>query len=287
MTNEPGRRLKLPSFTDHCAVSGLNIEVSRYLLSSVSTPDVVEQAFERGINFFLLGADLHWPKYEATRIGLQRLLQRTSLRDEVVIAAISHMHQRNAAAVAFREVLDAVPQLGRLDMLVMGGAEERNFLPRLQEYRAYAKDEWMGAHLTGACFDDFQTAAIAIDARTIDIAFATFYAGRPGIRPRMLPERRREQAPPLYAFGSAHSYRTADELRDAGLPTTKWYPTRADYLRYALTWQAFDGVVCSSISNEGLEELADAIEKGPLDDEELAYLVDLDDLVNQRAQLVE
>ncbi len=56
----------LPRLTDR-VVLGDSLLVSPICLGAVARPDVVLAAWEAGINFFFLTADMHWPMYEPLR----------------------------------------------------------------------------------------------------------------------------------------------------------------------------------------------------------------------------
>ena len=88
----------------------------------------VPAAFDAGINFFLLTADMHWPVYEPTRRGLADLLRRGGgIRDDIVVAAVSYVAQPEFCHLPFREVLDAIPALGRLDVTLAGAVGAHDF----------------------------------------------------------------------------------------------------------------------------------------------------------------
>ena len=90
-----------------------------------------------------------------------------------------------------------------------------------------------------------------------------------------------------HVLGAALPYKTDAELDRIGLPQDNWRPSWTNYYRYALTWNAIDGVILGRTSAEDIDDLTAEIERGPLTDEELDYLDDLDDLVNGRARLDE
>src|SRR5262245_41219293 len=113
------RRMTLPRPGDHIALADLS--VSPFCIGMVEQPDTIDRAFDAGINFFFVSTDLHWPRYDAARAGLARLLDRVS-RDHIVVAAVCYVTQPEFCREPFRELLSAVPGLGTLDVLVAGGA---------------------------------------------------------------------------------------------------------------------------------------------------------------------
>ena len=70
-------RTQLPRFSDRLALGKRGLAVSPFCLGLVEDPATISAAFDAGINFFFLTADMHWPLYEASRRGL-----RSSARDQ-------------------------------------------------------------------------------------------------------------------------------------------------------------------------------------------------------------
>lgn len=74
--------------------------------------DTACAAFDAGINFFFLSADLHWPYYESARRGLEKLLARgKTIREQIVIAVASYITQPGFCAASLSEILGAVSGL--------------------------------------------------------------------------------------------------------------------------------------------------------------------------------
>src|SRR5688572_28146132 len=102
-------RTELPKLTDRLPL-GTELQVSPFCLGAVDDPSVVPAAFEAGINFFFITADMHWPLYEPVRRGLRDLLQsKPSARDEIVVGVVSYVTQPEFCWVPFEEVLAEIP----------------------------------------------------------------------------------------------------------------------------------------------------------------------------------
>ena len=65
----PVARAHLPRFTDRLALGGQGLAVSPFCVGMVALPETIGAAFDAGINFFFVSADMHWPLYEATRVS--------------------------------------------------------------------------------------------------------------------------------------------------------------------------------------------------------------------------
>src|SRR5262249_12510537 len=112
----------LPQLTARLPL-GAGLRVSPFCLGMTDDPNVIPAAFDAGINFFFVTADMHWPIYEATRRGLQMLFARGGgVRDDVVVGAVSYVTQPVFCHAPFAEVIDAIPGLGHLDLTIIGGA---------------------------------------------------------------------------------------------------------------------------------------------------------------------
>ncbi len=190
-------------------------------------------------------------------------------------------------AAAFRETLASVPELGRLDVLIAGGAEPEQFVRRIRDVRSLLEKGHTAARAAGTLFSDEDIARMSIDACAVSLAMTHFHAGRRARASSLLTRTHSSHLPPLYAAACTHAHHPEDVWQRAGLPGDHWRPTWTDYVRYTLTFAAFDGVMLEGLTPETLNQLKDDIEAGPLDEEELDYLDDLDDLANGRARLAE
>src|SRR6185369_15946426 len=109
-----------------------------FCLGMTKSPETISAAFDAGINFFFISADMHWPLYEHTRQGLAELLARgSSVRDGIVVAGVCYPTQPEFCTVPFHELIAAVPGLNRLDVLLAGGAYGGEFERRWPIYRQH------------------------------------------------------------------------------------------------------------------------------------------------------
>src|SRR5215470_7901783 len=106
-------RTILPKLRDRIRLG--TTEVGPFCLGMVSSPKMISAAFDAGINFFFLTADMHWPYYEQNRIGLKMLFERgESIRDEVVVGVASYVTQPEFTVYPFLEVIEAIPALKKI-----------------------------------------------------------------------------------------------------------------------------------------------------------------------------
>jgi hypothetical protein len=87
------------------------------------------------------------------------------------------------------------------------------------------------------------------------------------------------------------NFKSVDRIAESeyvalGLSPDHWRPLATDHYRFALSWPELDGLLCSLLRPSHVGALVDALDSGPLTDEEQTYMVDLADLRNGRAALV-
>ena len=239
---------------------------------------MVHAAFDAGINFFFLTADMHWPLYEPVRSGLTDLIRRgRGMRDDIVVAACCYVTQPEFCYTPFEEVLEAVPGLKRIDVLVAGGAYADELGRRLPVFLEHRDQGFVGTGAVGASFHDIVAARRSIIAEETDVAFVRYNPGHRGAAIDLFPYLSRPRGTVVYNFNSTHGHVNEWQWRSLGLEDY-WQPGITDYYRFALSEPQLDGILCAPESEPELGALIDALEKGPLthgEREHLAHLADL------------
>lgn len=280
------RRRTLPSPSDRLTLGRAGLRVSPFCLGQVEKPAAVLAAFDAGINFFFVTADMHWPLYEGIRQGLAQLFRRRrGIRDEVVVAAVAYATQPEFSWMPFGEVVDAVPGLKRVDVTVAGGAYGYELPRRLPQYRDHRRFRYAGARAIGVSFHDRIAAREAVSASSVDIALARYNSGHPGARRDLFPHLPLRHRTLLYGFTSTGGFVPRARFRELGLASTYWFPSFGEHYRFALTPPQVSGILCAPSTPREVEALCRAVEKGPLDAEEEKYLVDLTSLDRGQAEL--
>jgi hypothetical protein len=291
---DPNMKRKPPApsaraFTDRLELAG-GLKVSPVCLGRVGRPGLISEAYDAGINFFFLSADMHWPLYQASRRGLRDLLRRgRGVRDRVVVAVVSYVGQPEFCHVPFLEVVDAVPGLGAIDVTVVGGVYAPDFLVRLAQYRKHRLPDGGPHHLPGvkgtaATFHDRVTALAAVNHRLVDLAFCRYNADHPGAEEDLFPHLGRARGTLLFNFNSTRGYVGQTRWKGLALPGNQWRPAITDYYRFALRQPRIDGLLCGLESRRELEALGAALAAGGVTDEEAAYMRDLADLAAGRRE---
>lgn len=281
-------RTELPKLTDRLPLGTSGLQVSPFCCGMTFDEKVVPAAFEAGMNFFFLSADMHWPMYEAIRKGLDDLLRgHPSRRDEIVVACTCYVTQPEFNFAPFQEVLDAVPSLGRIDITVAGGSYAPEILSRVEIYKLHKVLSHCGARAIGASFHDRKVAKELLDQGVLDIQFVRYNPVHPGAQKDIFPYAKPhpERSTLLFNFKSTESYVDDEEhLKEMGVEEDNWRPHITDYYRFALTAPALDGILCGMPDANGIKDLVDALAKGPLDEEDHQYLLDLGVLEKRRRE---
>ena len=265
----------LPKATDRLPLGRSGLRVSPLCLGMTVSPDTVIEAYEQGINFFFVTADLHWPLYDGLRKGLKKLLEgNRARRDEVVVAVVSYLDNPLFGALQFHEVIAELPGLDRVDVLVAGAvASESSFYSRLDSMAAARRNRHNGARAIGASFHQ-RTLALAGDYYDLlDVSFIRYNAAHPGARRDLFPFVRPARTCPVFNFKSVMARVTDEQFAALGLPAGYWLPAAEDYYRFVLTRSEIDGVLCSPQSPQEVKGMVRALERGGISAAEEEYMI--------------
>lgn len=278
-------RTRLPRFTDRYRLAETGLEVSPFCLGIVNSEDTICDAFDSGINFFFVSTDLHWPAYHAVRRGLEKLFDRTrGMRERVVVAAASYVTQPWFFAGAMHELVAAVRGLKTIDVATMGGVYPWHFTRRLNEYVESRSRGDLGVKAIAASFHDRNTALFAMNRDLVNLSLVRYNPSHPGARKDLFPYLTPTPSL-LFNFKSTAGYLEPAKYAELGLDQSFWLPKITDYYRFALTRPEIAGLLCSPAGPREIEELAEALEEGPLNEEEENHLTCLAALGEGRAEL--
>jgi hypothetical protein len=277
-------RTVLPKLTDRLLLKGrVDLSVSPFCLGATQDQRTIPAAFDAGINFFFVTADMHWPYYEATRRGLAELLARGSgIRDRIVVAVVSYVTQPEFCFGPFREVIDEIPALAHIDVTVAGGSYRKDFAVRAAQYAHHAH---VGARAFGTSFHDRRMALEAVKKRLTDIAFIRYNPLHRGAEKDIFPHLPQRRRTLLYNFTNTYGYVPPEDYERLGLSAEHWRPKVTDYYRFVLAQRGIDGILCAPPNPAAVEGLSRALEEGPLTEEERIYISDLADLSSGAARL--
>lgn len=269
-------RLVLPRATDRLVLGVSGLTVSPLCLGMTADPRVVSAAFDAGVNFFFVSADLHWPLYEGLRRGLRDLFARGGgVRDEVVVGVVSYLEQPMFQHLQVHEVLSVVPGLDRVDVLIAGAIPHgRSLGLRLGALRQARARGHCGARAVGASFHDRATAVASVHAAQLDLHYVRYNTAHPGAKDDLFPFVPADRSSLIFNFKSLLSVVTPERFRQFGL-RDHWLPSPTDYYRFVLSHPALDGVLCSPMAVRELEALVACLHARPLDQAEVDYMIRL------------
>lgn len=278
-------RAALPGPAHRHRLSREDLRVSPLCIGMVIDPAVIPAAFEAGINFFFITADMHWPLYEATRRGLTDLFRRGGgVRDEVVVAVVCYVTQPELCLEPFAEVLEAVPGLQRIDLAVAGGAYAHEICNRLTVYdKCHRAQSFLGCRAIGVSFHDREAARLATHHNLVDISYIRYNAAHPGARRDLLPYIPADRATLVYNFKSVMGWVDPVYFPQLDFADQYWKPKVTDHYRFILTRPEIDGILCAPTRVHMIRELADALAQGPLDEAEEAFLIELAQAASEKA----
>jgi hypothetical protein len=216
----------------------------------------------------------------------QLLARGHGVRDQIVVAAVCYPTQPEFCSMPFEELLEAIPGLDRLDVLIAGGAYAGEFAARLPVYQQHRRTGFAGCRAIGATFHDRQAARRALVENSVDIAFVRYNPGHAGARRDLFPHLGQPVSTLLFGFKSTFGYVRPEQMTAMGLPgEVYWQPEITDHYRFALSRPELDGLLIAPGTPKELHALAEALEKGPLDEEEQTYLMHAARVAQGRARV--
>jgi hypothetical protein len=275
-------RAELPR-PDHRLAIGNRLDVSPFCLGMVDDSDAVLAAYDAGINFFFVTADMHWPVYGPLREGLAKLLARGGdIRSRIVIAGASYIVFPEFSEAPYEELIESIPGVGTLDVLVAGGMYTQDLERRIPTLQRHREQRFLGARAIAATFHDRPALVPFARDGTLDLCFVRFNAAFLGARTEVFPHVT-DRKVPLFNFKSTLGYVSDARCDELDLPADYWRPDITDHYRFVLSHDAIDGVLCSLTTPAHVAELVEALELGPLDDDEQEHLVQLKVLDHSKA----
>lgn len=271
-------RQSLPRPRDRLWMGRSGLRVSPFCLGVTRDARTVLTAYEAGINFFFLSADLHWPLYESTRRGIAELLASgKARREDIVVCVASYLDEPLFSVLQFQEVIDSVPGLERVDVLAAGAvSKEHGFLPRVNALSRARSGGHVGSRAIGASFHQRPYALLAANANLLDISFVRYNSGHPGARRDLFPFLHPHRTGLVFNFKSTMSYVSPRRCQELGLlEGLHWLPSVPDYYRFVLSRPQVDGLLISPSTPAELESLLAALDKGPLRPHEEEYMISL------------
>ena len=274
------QRQQLPKPAARLPLGRSGLMVSPICLGMTASADSVVAAYEAGVNFFFVTADLHWPLYDGVRKGLAKLLNgNAARRDELVVAVVSYLDDPLFSTLQFHEVIGEVPGLDHVDLMIAGAvSSDQSLYSRVNSLQRALSMRHNGASAIGATFHQRSLALVADHHAFLDISYIRYNSGHPGARRDLFPYMRPTRSGLVFNFKSVLSRVTKEMFQAYGLPSHYWLPDPSDYYRFVLSRSEIDGVLCSPMCAQEVRDLVAALDKPPLTNEEQEYMIWLSSL---------
>jgi aryl-alcohol dehydrogenase-like predicted oxidoreductase len=275
--------------------------------NGISSEDTL-YAFDRGVNYFFFSSDLHHFSYRKSAAALKELCGTgSSRRDQVVLATVSYVNDPEKLMAV---VVDQLGELGvdyidvfhwgwitdTVDLarlfagsahLKAGGALSRAFRAMQQQAKAISEtlvDRGI-ARCVGASFHSRQAARRSMSV--LDVMMLRYNIAHTGVEQDVFPFLTGDKAgdPGIVVFNTGHEGQRFFHEPPRGYPASLYVPTVPDCYRFALSNPAVDLVLTGVSNRQQIDQALDAVEKGPLSDDELAFMREYGEIFRPRIQV--
>ena len=231
----------------------------------------VEFAFERGINYFYWGS-LRKPGFGR---AVEKLAQRN--RERMVIVVQSYARVASMMARPFESALRRL-KVDQADFLLLGWWNAPP-PPRIMDVARALRDKGRCRHIMLSCHD---RTAFALHAKDPDISavMVRYNAAHPGAEQDVFPTLG-ERPPGVIAYTAT---RWGDLLNPALTPEGAPTPRASDCYRFALSNPNVQVCIAGPKNRAELDEAMAALDRGPLDAEEMAWMRRVGAEVRKRAR---
>ena len=221
----------------------------------------IERAFhERGVNYFYWGS--------IRRRGMRDAVRRLAPAHRSAIVVALQTYDRTGVLMA-PFVTRGLRALGidRADVLILGW-HQRPVSRQVVDAALRLKERGLVDHLAMSGHDRGLIGRLAMDpAQPFDVLMFRYNAAHRGAESEILPLLASTDRPGTIAYTATRWGQLLDPRR---MPEGESAPPAADCYRFALTDPRVDMVLAGPASDDELDDALEALDRGPLDDNELA-----------------
>jgi aryl-alcohol dehydrogenase-like predicted oxidoreductase len=237
------------------------------LSASYGVPtEAVERGFERGANY------LYWGSLRRERFA-RAIRNLAGQRDRMVLVVQSYAFSPRLLAWNVERALRRL-RFDHADVLLLGYATAPLREPTLDAWRRL-RDRGLVRFLAVSTHDRTLVPALA-DNPEIGIIHLRYNAAHRGAERDVFPFLKPDNRPGIVAY-TATSWKQL--LRSRRLPASERVPTAADCYRFVLSHPAVDVVATGPAKPQHVDEALDAAARGPMSEEELAWMRRVGDAV--------
>jgi aryl-alcohol dehydrogenase-like predicted oxidoreductase len=253
----------MKSFNDELTLGRSGLRSTRMGIGSDSDIDAgaLEWAFERGVNYFYWGTR----RTDGMRRAIHSLAPRH--RDEMVIALQSYDVTGLAMGTTLRRGLRQL-KLDYADVLILGKRD--NPVPlRIQEQALALKEAGLVKNLCVSAHDR-STYKAHLASGIYDLIMVRYNCAHTGAETEVFPLLdQMDSRPGVLVYNST---RWGNLFDPAWMPTDERTPAPTHLYRHALSHPAVDMVLTAPQNREQLECNLEALEQGPLSEDECEWL---------------
>ncbi len=248
--------------------------------SSFGAPtEVIEEAFEQGVNY------LYWGSIRRPAFGRAMANLARKHREDLVLTVQSYSRAPGLIAPSI-DVALMRSRVEYFDLLLLGARNEspsEAYIEAFERLREKGKVRFLALSthnrpMLTSLFDEDR------DGKSpFDVVMLRYNAAHRGAEKDVFPFVPRERPPGVIAYTAT---RWGHLLDPEKMPDDESPPAASDCYRFALTHPAVDVVLCGPANREQMREALRALDRGPLDPDEIVRMRTIGDHVfdNYKAQ---
>lgn len=262
------------SFNEPVILGRTGLEVGRLgIASGYGAPAAaIEEAFERGANYFTWGTVIKGYSGEMRR-ALRNIVAKGG-RDRLVLAAFTYAHGNFMTEKLLRRGLKSAG-LDRADVLILGYFSRRP--PRRLVDGALRMKESGLVRSIGISSHSRKLLGELAGGGELDVLHLRYSAAHRGAETEIFPMAAGEKRPGLVAFTAT---RWGQLLKAKKMPPSEPPPTAADCYRFVLSHPAVDVCMSGAKTIEQMRQNLAVLDGGPMSEEELARMRRIGDFVH-------
>lgn len=230
-----------------------------------------EEAFERGCNYF------YWTSRKSGMREAIRNICKNGYRDKLIIAVQSYSRSAFLLENSLKRALKALG-LDYADVLLLGW---HNKAPkdRLMEKAVSLKEKGIARFLgmsghKRSLFPEMNAKGV------FDLFHIRYNAAHRGAETETFPALKQEKGSGIVSYTAT---RWGHLLKPKYMPAHETPPTATDCYRFVLTHPSVDVCLCGPRDMDQMRAALQALEQGPLDNEEMARMIRIGDHVHRTA----
>jgi predicted aldo/keto reductase-like oxidoreductase len=243
--------------------------------SSYGAPrEAVEEAFERGCNYFTWGTFL-----KGRRPGMGEAIKgiiKKGKRDELIIAMVSYAHNAFLMEAFYRRGLKALG-IDYADVLILGYYPRRPSRGVID--RALGMKQRGLVRFIGLTSHNRKLFPVLAREGVIDLFHVRYSAAHRGAETETFPFIQGEGRPGIVSFTATRWGQLLDPKR---MPPGESAPTASDCYRFALSHPSVDVCMTGPRDMAQMREALKTLESGPMSEEELERMRRIGDYVRRK-----